>query len=219
MIISWLKSLKAVVLEHYEWKLYLQQWRAANQHNSVEPVDYVDLQLVTIGRKSYGPIKISSYGAGNEQLTIGNYVSMAPGTHFLLGGEHPYTSLSTYPAKVMLKGDKYEAISRGPIVVKDDVWIGTDSLVFSGVTIGQGAIIAARSVVTKDVPPYSIVGGNPAKIIKYRFDEKLIEKLISVDFGELCDQVIVKKIDMFYEEINLENIDEKIAHFFGESDL
>lgn len=85
-----------------------------------------------------------------------------------------------------------EAYSNGPIVVSDDVWSGIDTMVMSGVTIGQGAVVAARSVVVKDVPPYAIVGGNPAKIIKYRFSSEIIEKLLKVNFKKLNKKEFLK---------------------------
>ena len=74
-------------------------------------------------------------------------------------------------------------MAKGDIVVGDDVWIGENAIVCSGVTIGQGAIVAAGAIVTKDIEPYAIVGGNPAKVIKYRFNENIRKKLIQINIG------------------------------------
>ena len=147
-----------------------------------------------------------SFGAEEEGLLIGNFVSIADDVKFLLGGNHSYLGFSTFPFLT-----KYfatlESVSKGQIVVKDDVWIGFNSTILSGVTIGQGAIIAAGSLVTKDVAPYSIVGGNPAKLIKYRFEQEVVDKLVLFDFARLSDEVILKNRDALYQEITSENID------------
>src|SRR4030095_4728392 len=115
----------------------------------------------------------------NEKIRIGNFVSIANEVIFMLGGSHNMNFLSTYPFKTKLRnGDNDIPISKGPIVIEDDVWIGTRSTILSGVTIEKGAVIAACSVVTRNVPPYSIVAGNPAKVIKYRFDDHVREYMI-----------------------------------------
>lgn len=80
------------------------------------------------------------------------------------------------------------AVAKGNIVVEDDVWIGENAIISSGVKIGQGAIVAAGAVVTKDVEPYAIVGGNPAKIIKFRFNENIREKLMKMNLDEILEK-------------------------------
>ncbi len=87
------------------------------------------------------------------------------------------------------------------------MWIGLGSIICSGVSIGQGAIVTAGSVVTKDVPPYAIVGGSPAKIIKYRFSETIIKKLMNFNFSELIEEKIKKLEGALYKEVTEENID------------
>ncbi len=186
---------------------YWAHWNARNSHNEVIPVGLFNPELVTIGKRSYGQLQISTFGNPEEHLTIGNYVSIASGVHFILGREHPYTGLSTYPFKVKLGGAVWEAPTKGPVIVKDYVWLGTDALIMSGVTIGQGAIVAARSVVTKDVPPYAIVGGNPAKVIKYRFREDIIRKLLLLDYSKLSEDLILKNKDNIYKAISDINVD------------
>ena len=121
----------------------------------------------------------------------------------MLQGEHRIDTISTYPFHVQVMKDMAtEALSRGDIIVKDDVWIGENALIMSGVTLGQGCIVAAGAVVTKDVPPYAIVGGVPAKVIRYRFTEAQIEKLIQIDYSKLTDDMIREHIDELYQSVD-----------------
>jgi virginiamycin A acetyltransferase len=123
-----------------------------------------------------------------ERLIIGKYCSIACGAKFMFaGGNHTLKSLSTYPFPVFPNEwglDEWECAAawdnHGDIVIGNDVWIGYEAVVMQGVTIGDGAIIGARSLVTKDVPPYTIVGGSPAKEIRKRFDEAAVELLIEL---------------------------------------
>ena len=121
----------------------------------------------------------------------------------MLGLDHELHNASTYPFKAkIVKPGSLEAISKGNITVDDDVWIGFRSTIMSGVHIGQGAVVAAGAVVTKDVPPYAIVGGVPAKIIKYRFSPEVIEQLIKLDYSKLTDDMIRKRIDDLYTSLD-----------------
>ena len=116
--------------------------------------------------------------------------------------------ISTYPFKVkLLETETMEAFGKGDIVVDDDVWTGYGCFIMSGVHIHQGAVIAAGSVVAKDVPPYVIVGGVPAKIIKYRFEEDVIRELLKIDYNKLTKDIVAQHIDCLYEElIDIEQI-------------
>ncbi|HEX5819422.1 MAG TPA: CatB-related O-acetyltransferase [Gemmatimonadales bacterium] len=120
-----------------------------------------------------------------DRLVIGKFCSIGAGTKFVMnGGNHHTTWLTTYPFPVF--GHGWEAAmpvswpNKGDTVVGNDVWFGHDALVMPGITIGDGAIVATRAVVTKDVPPYAIVGGNPATVLRYRFDEPTIARLLAV---------------------------------------
>lgn len=97
-----------------------------------------------------------------------------------------------------------EALSKGDIVIEDDVWVGENALILSGVTIRQGAIVAAGAVVTKDVEPYSIVAGIPAKIIKYRFSEELRKELLNIDIPALFDTFKEDDMTLVYSELNFD---------------
>ena len=116
-------------------------------------------------------------------------------------------TISTYPFKEKNFGAVNEALSKGDIIIGDDVWFGTNALICSGVKIGQGAVIAAGAVVTKDVEPYAIVGGNPAKLIKYRFSEPLRKRLCNIDLVKLYDKFTKEDIDLIYSDLNEETLD------------
>lgn len=164
-----------------------------------------------IGKYTYGfnPNNVLIHSLEKkEKLFIGNFCSIAPNVYFILASDHPYKYLSTFPFKVKVLEQDGEAISKGDIVLKDDVWIGINSIILSGVTINQGAIVAANSVVTKDIPPYAIVGGNPAKIIKYRFEPEIIEELIKFDFSKLNKNNIKLLEKELYTKLTKNNIND-----------
>ena len=98
--------------------------------------------------------------------------------------------------------EKEEAFSKGDIFIDDDVWIGYRSTIMSGIHIGRGAVIAAGSVVTKDVPPYAIVGGVPAKVIKYRFDNEIREFASRVDYNKFDKDFVRENLDLLYKEVD-----------------
>jgi acetyltransferase-like isoleucine patch superfamily enzyme len=171
-------------------------------------MNYCDLSKVVVGKKTYGEIHVTDYSPADTKLYIGSYCSIASGVQFLLGGEHQLYSISTYPFKVLSFGESREAGSKGDIVVKDDVWIGQNAIICSGVTVGQGAVVAAGAVVTKDVEPYAIVGGNPAKFIKYRLDESLRKKLEKTDVAALFDKFTKEDMPAVYGKLDEKMLDE-----------
>lgn len=128
------------------------------------------------------------YPINNDKLIIGKFCSIACKAKFLMtSGNHTMQSLSTYTFPIFYEEwgldishitDAWD--SKGDIVIGNDVWIGYDAIIMSGVKIGDGAIIGTRAIVTNDVPPYTIVGGIPAKIIKKRFNDDIILKLLKV---------------------------------------
>ena len=194
----------------WEVKL-LKRWRDLNRHNSTKleffPVKEEFFNRVKVGVGTYGPINAIYSDADNEYLTIGNYCSIGSGSTFILGSEHGYKGISTFPFRVKILGEFSEAKSKGPIILGDDVWLGENVLVLSGVNIGKGAVVAAGSIVVKDVPPYAIVGGNPAKVIKYRFSPEIIEKLMMIDLTKLSEKSIKEHIDLLYTDITESNVE------------
>lgn len=138
---------------------------------------------VPIGRGSYGDLRIQRWRG--TQLTIGAYCSFAEGVRILLGGEHRMDWVTTYPFNVFNPAARHitgHPRSKGDVVIGSDVWVGTEALILSGVTIGDGAVIGARAVVARDVPPYAVASGNPARVVKYRFSEDIIARLLQVEW-------------------------------------
>lgn len=138
--------------------------------------------MYDIGVGTYaGEVQVHKYDSG-KTLKVGSYCSIASGVQILLGGEHRYDFVSTYPFNAFCPEHSHINAfhSKGDVVIGSDVWIGRDAMIMSGVTIGHGAVIAARSLVTADVAPYAIVGGSPAKPIKLRFSPSQIEALLRI---------------------------------------
>lgn len=173
------------MMNQYRVKRY---WKATNQHNSTWLgaignqmfIDFVQRGGLSVGKYTYGKLNINYTGNKNERLIIGDYCSIATTCLFILGGEHDYRCVSTFPLISRIGKYGTEVLTKGQIVVDDEVWIGDHAIIMSGVHIGKGAVIAAGSIVTHDVEPYSIVGGNPAKLIRFRFSESIIKKLMNI---------------------------------------
>lgn len=147
-----------------------------------------------IGIGSYGFPTINDWNDGTN-LFIGNYCSFADNITILLGGEHHTDWITTYPFKTLGNPDfnlNCDRKSKGDVVIKNDVWISKNVIILSGVVIGNGAVIGAGSVVTKNVPSYSIVAGNPAKIIKYRFNSEEIASLKKIAWWDWPSEKIEK---------------------------
>jgi virginiamycin A acetyltransferase len=134
-----------------------------------------------------------------DRLVIGKFCSLAADTKFLMnGGNHPTTWATTYPFPIF--GNGWESAmpaswpNKGDTIVGNDVWIGYGCTIMPGVTIGDGAIVASCSVVTKDVPPYAIVGGNPAQLIRRRFDDATIARLLELHWWDWDIATITKRL-------------------------
>jgi virginiamycin A acetyltransferase len=142
------------------------------------------------------------YPVNNDRLIVGKFCSIACGARFLFNSaNHSMKSLSTYPFPIFFDEwglDKMQVASawdnKGDIVIGNDVWIGYEAVILAGVTIGDGAIIGARAVVTKDVPPYTVVGGVPARQIKRRFPEQILNELLKLKWWDWDEDRIVLNI-------------------------
>lgn len=189
------------------------KFRKQNKHNELNITNLCDITHIVAGKNSYGSFSLIADSTTDVHLRIGNYCSLADNITFILGGEHNTNTFSTYPLKVKKFNYEREATSKGDIIVQDDVWIGMNVTVCSGVTIGQGAIIAAGSVVTKNVEPYSIVGGVPAKLIKYRFNEELRNKLINTNICKILDNISREDLDSIYSELNMSTLEYLIKKY------
>lgn len=182
-------------------------WRRQNLHNFTVAANWLEVNIfpiskVKVGNYSYGPLRVLRFNPSDPELIIGSYVSIAQDVTFLLGGEHLLETVTTYPFKAKF-GSQIEAISKGPIFVEDDVWIGYGATILSGVTLARGTIVAAGSVVVHSSEPYSVIGGCPAKLIKYRFDEETINVLKEIDFNKLDQSTLGKPnaIELLYTKI------------------
>lgn len=183
------------------------EWRRKNPYNDHMTIENdFDLDLVTVGNHTYGGLRVYNFNSGSR-LKIGHFCSISGDVMFILNAEHFLNHVSTYPFKVrVLKYEMHEATSKGDILIDDDVWIGYGATILSGVHIGQGGVIAAGAVVSKDVEPYSIVGGIPAKHLKYRFDPEVRNYLISIDYSKITDEMISEHIDDLYSEVTIDDI-------------
>lgn len=145
-----------------------------------------------IGDHTYGKPKVVSRGEG-ALLKIGKYGSIATGVTIFLGSEHRVDWISTYPFPFLwqeARGIEGHPATKGDVVIGNDVWIGHGATLLSGVTIGDGSAIGACSLVTRDVPPYAIVAGNPAQVVRYRFREETIKALLSIRWWDWPDEKV-----------------------------
>lgn len=147
------------------------------------------------------------YPINNDKLIIGKFCSIACGAKFIMtSANHTNSSFSTYPFPIFFEewdenlnvSDAWD--NKGDIVIGNDVWIGYDAVIMSGIHIGHGAIIGTRAVVTKDVPPYAIVGGVPAKIIKMRYDDAIIKNLLDIKWWNWDIEYIQKYLSNIRSE-------------------
>jgi acetyltransferase-like isoleucine patch superfamily enzyme len=160
----------------------------------------------------YDSLIVKDFETG-EKLKIGKFCSLSSGITILLGGNHPIQNVSTYPFGI-LNTDKFNNSinnnnNKKDTIIGNDVWIGHGATIMTGITIGDGAVIASNSNVIKDVEPYSIVGGNPAKFIKKRFTDDQISHLLNIKWWDLNDE----KINEILPHICSDSIDEFIKLF------
>jgi virginiamycin A acetyltransferase len=146
------------------------------------------------------------YNYESDRLIIGKFCAIATHVKFIMNGaNHKLDGISTYPFPIFGNGwetamDKLiELPSRGDTIVGNDVWLGYDSLIMPGVNIADGAVIAARSVVVKDIPPYTIAGGNPARPIKQRFSDDAIAQLLQIKWWDWSIDKITRNLHLIME--------------------
>ena len=151
-----------------------------------------------MGINCYG-VPIIKHAHPKAKLSIGNYCSIANNVEIYLGGNHRIDWISTYPFPHFFPEashiNDYE-VTNGNVEIGSDVWLCQNSTILSGVSIGHGAIIANGAIVTKDVAAYEIVGGNPAKHIRWRFDEKTREILLQSAWWNWSEQELLKTVDL-----------------------
>ena len=203
------------VKQYVKLAIFQTEWRNLNKHNGTVANTCFPISKVSVGKGTYGSLNILHFQNDAECLQIGNYCSIAGEVVFILGGEHNYHRLSTYPFSLKIyhvdAGEKTP--TKGKIIVEDDVWIGHGATILSGVTLGQGCIIATGSVVSKDVPPYAIYVGD--KVLKYRFSSQTIELLSEIDFCNISQKTLEKFKAFCLTEINDDNAFEIVSLFKG----
>ena len=186
---------------------FRKEWKKVNLHNKTWAQNIFKIHQVSVGKETYGGIYLMN-NVGDRKLVIGNYCSIGGEVVFLLGLDHRINCISTYPFKAKMLNKGVEAISKGDIIIDDDVWIGHRATILSGVHIGQGAVVAAGSVVTNDVAPYAVVGGVPAKVLKYRFSDEIIQELLKINFRKLEKEHIENHLVELYAPLtSIEQLD------------
>lgn len=178
------------------------------QHFFINLVPERKFKVLTIGKDSYIVKATVETGlnldseldknAGIYNLQIGKYSSLAEDILFMIDINHDYLSVSQGCVSELKDIGVTRKIKRkGQILIENDVWVGHGATIMNGVTVHNGAIVAANSTVTKDVPPYAVVAGNPAKIVKYRFSEEIIEKLLKISWWNWSSETILTRREDF----------------------
>lgn len=163
---------------------------------------------VSVGRHSYGfdanTFRIFMHGA---RIEMGGFCSIGPEVRVLAGSEHIMSRASTFPFNAIVfdpaGGNADEAIDRGVTRIGNDVWMGLGSMVMSGVQVGDGAVVAAGAVVTRDVEPYAVIGGNPARRIRYRFGRRTRQRLLATHWWEWSDERIQELLPYFMGDVEV----------------
>ncbi|MDY7559184.1 CatB-related O-acetyltransferase [Pseudomonas sp. 10B1] len=175
----------------------------------------------SFGVGTYGIPEVIKFGH-DAVLKVGAYTSIATGVKILLGGEHHTDWVSTYPFPAMISevNDILDfSTSKGDVVIGSDCWICTDAMILSGVTVGHGAIVAAGAIVNRDIAPFSVVGGNPCKFIRWRFDEETRATLLQSAWWDwpieevkaMARTLCSADIDGFVRYINERNVEQGLG--------
>lgn len=176
----------------YAVRFYLKNWRLL-----VRRLMRQRLQ-VHVGEHTYGAPAVRWWGE-EAGLRVGRYGSIARDVVIFLGGNHRVDWITTYPFSALapwkrLTGPMPHPATRGDVVIGNDVWLGEGCTILSGVSIGDGAVVAARAVVARDVPPYAIVAGNPARVIRYRFAERQVDALLALAWWNWDDARVASNL-------------------------
>jgi acetyltransferase-like isoleucine patch superfamily enzyme len=155
-----------------------------------------------VGAHTYGKPEVVQFYGSEARLKIGKFCSIAGSVTIFLGGDHRTDWVTTYPFPVLsafwpkVPSIPDTAVTKGDVVIGNDVWIGFGAMILSGVTIGDGSVIGARAVVAGDIPPYAVAVGNPARPVSRRFDEATVARLLRVRWWDWPDEVIAERIPL-----------------------
>lgn len=188
----WFKELLSAYRENRKVKKLLNKpYRSQQRFKRLYP-------RYQIGPHTYGTPSVKNpHPAAN--LSIGDYCSIANNVKIYLGGIHRTDWVTSYPFPSFFSeasGIKDSCLTKGDVLIGNDVWLCANAVILSGVTIGDGAVVANSAVVTKDVPPYAVVAGNPAKVIKTRFDEPTIQWLLTVKWWSWSEDEVKRAIPL-----------------------
>ena len=190
----------------------LKRWRGPERHELL-----LSRGILVMGRHSYGKPVVHVYQEPTDHVVIGAFCSIAREVEFLPGGNHRTDWVSTYPFRVRWglagAGSDGHPVSKGQITIGNDVWIGRGAKVLGGVSIGSGAVIAAYSVVVKDVAPYTIVAGNPASIVRERFDVHTVRALLELAWWDWPDELIRERVS----GLNGSNVEDFLRLYYRQS--
>ena len=183
----------------------LRSGRNPNNETRIHLEKLVRAHGFSIGAYSYGRPKVR-FAESGRRLTIGRYCSIADKVEILLGGGHRLDWASTYPFAAMRglwpEADATAAYhaSRGDVSIGHDVWLGSGCMILSGVTVGHGAVVAARAVVARDVPPYAVVAGNPARVVRLRFDAATVDALVACAWWDLPHAEVARLVPLLQSD-------------------
>ncbi|MBF6620084.1 MAG: CatB-related O-acetyltransferase [Patulibacter sp.] len=172
----------------------------------------IDRGLLVMGRHSYSVPTVHYYAGDTARVVIGDWTSLARDVEVLPGGNHHVDTVSTFPFRQILRLPDVHierAPNKGDVTIGSDVWVGRGARIMGGVSIGHGAVVAAYSTVTKDVPPYMIVGGSPARVIRPRFDPVTTAALLRIAWWEWSTAEIQDRVS----DLGGRDIDRFIAHY------
>jgi len=184
-------------MDWMKWAGWIGRAKRAGR-SSVFVRDREEFAGFDIGRWTYGNPDVLKWD-GQTRLKIGKFCSLAKGVRILVGGEHRVDWITTYPLDRFLGDGSVPVVApatKGDVIIGNDVWIGTNVTILSGVEIGDGAVIGAGSVVTRDIEAYAIAAGNPAKVIRKRFDDAVIQALLAIKWWDWPDGKIKECIPL-----------------------
>ncbi|HXB66324.1 MAG TPA: CatB-related O-acetyltransferase [Solirubrobacteraceae bacterium] len=155
--------------------------------------------MLSVGHRTYGGFRVLVFAGDSARVSIGSWCSIASDVEIMPGGNHRIDTVTSYPMRQYLVPDHMERVgqpwSKGDVRIGNDVWIGQGAKILGGVTVGDGAVVAAWSVVSKDVAPYTIVAGAPARPVRTRFSEETIASLLRIRWWDWQEEAVLERID------------------------